>query len=1128
MVPRAKTPGMHVRLNTAIARSVATATALLFGLLLSDGGHCFAAKPLDIPVSARDALQENCIDCHSGREAEARLDLQAMLAEPLEHNFAQWRNVVREVSEQRMPPEDSATMTADTRADLGNALSTAINATAQLHTSDPGPSVVRRLTSAEYDYSIEDLTGLQLRLGEQFVSDGVGGSGFTNSSAAQFMQDATLERYLEAAKRVADHAMLGTGPLYFFDDPGQTGLELSAADRIKKIYRRYGFRSSAGEGAEPYGLERFALAFEVAWRFRYRTQLLAMDQTSASANQDPTLESLAENVGVETKFAEHIWNVLNRNDATFPLSEIIAQWNALPEPSAVQGNLDQAIKQQTLELYAVLEKWQTRFAGTASAEEEAAVLTVRGVDVPDRIEFVARALRKRKVRSDNFTPDINNTRLYSDDGIVRFEISIEAASTSSDAASPVVIFRNPQFRYRVINVVQPEYQTLTSLLSSRQIDRLKFGENPGGEPVGPSDFALAVGQTAVIEVELPDGCNVGELRLDASLDKELGRDAVVRCVIEDKTSDRGRSFSSLLRDAESSSMDTWEAGLSDFARSMPQISNREPVPSDRDPIPLPYNNIYNLPERNYFHTAVKYYRDDSFLLEHIIPDAEIAELDRAWTDLLTSFDYHNVNLRFTADKYGIELGDRRIDAIDDEWLDGIAPEPRKYIAAFKAEYDAMQQELVSAQWRHLDDTINFAERAWRRPLSNQEIGSLRDFYWSSRQQTGLEHAAAIRTLLARILVSPNFLFRIEVAPPDSHDPLLDDYEIASRLSFSIWSSIPDQELLQLAQQGKLQDADELQRQVMRMLESAKARRLSTEFFGQWLGFYQFDRFRGVDVERFPEFDDELKQSLYDEAISLFEHIVREDRPYHEILDADYLILDQRSAQHYDLAWDEGGPQRRMLDAAGTRGRGGVFGLAAVLTSTSAPLRTSPVKRGDWILRRILGTPVPPPPADAGSIPAEDVLADGKTVRERLEVHRNKAECMNCHVRIDPLGFALENFDSLGRWRATYRDGQPIDASGTLHTGDGIRGMAGLKNYLRQSDPLFRRTFATMLVAYFLGRPESLSDVGLVDSITEKLHSDPRISTAIFEIVASPQFRRIRSAPTQSNSPTVLPVKENVP
>jgi hypothetical protein len=189
----------------------------------------------------------------------------------------------------------------------------------------------------------------------------------------------------------------------------------------------------------------------------------------------------------------------------------------------------------------------------------------------------------------------------------------------------------------------------------------------------------------------------------------------------------------------------------------------------------------------------------------------------------------------------------------------------------------------------------------------------------------------------------------------------------------------------------------------------------------------------------------------------------------------------------------------------------VLGLGAVLVSTSAPLRTSPVKRGDWVLRRLLATPVPPPPADAGSIPADEALGDGKTVRERLDLHRNQVACQGCHVRIDPLGFALERFDSLGRWRETYREGQQIDDVGTLSNGEQIQGIAGLRRYLRVHDTEFRRTLAANLVAYFLGRPESIADTSLIESVCDELAAAPQFSTAVKTIVLSPQFRRIRGS-----------------
>jgi hypothetical protein len=294
--------------------------------------------------------------------------------------------------------------------------------------------------------------------------------------------------------------------------------------------------------------------------------------------------------------------------------------------------------------------------------------------------------------------------------------------------------------------------------------------------------------------------------------------------------------------------------------------------------------------------------------------------------------------------------------------------------------------------------------------------------------------------------------------------------------------------------------------------------MATEFFGQWLGFYHFDQFRGVDIQRFPEFNDKLQDALYDEAISFFEHIIRHDRPYSEIIHADYSLLNATAASHYGIPFEEVKSRdgaaselpnenlRRRIEIA-NHNRGGLLGLGAVLTSTSAPLRTSPVKRGDWVLRRLLGTPVPPPPADAGSIPAEEVLSDGLTVRERLEAHRTSAECMNCHIRIDPLGFALENFDSLGRWRDRYLDDQPIDASGKTADGTRIEGILGLKNFLKANNQLVRRTLAAKLVAYALGRPETVFDTALIDQISSALAEDPKFSTAIIALVRSPQFQQ---------------------
>jgi hypothetical protein len=348
---------------------------------------------------------------------------------------------------------------------------------------------------------------------------------------------------------------------------------------------------------------------------------------------------------------------------------------------------------------------------------------------------------------------------------------------------------------------------------------------------------------------------------------------------------------------------------------------------------------------------------------------------------------------------------------------------------------------------------------------------------------------------------------------------LSDWELASRLSYFLWSSIPDAELSRAAAAGELRRPEQLARQAQRMLRDPKARRFATEFFGQWFGFYRFIEHRGVDTSRFTEFTDALKSSMYDEAVSFFEHIVREARPVQDILFADYSFLNRDLAKHYGIdvpAVPTNSIAR--IDGVDQFHRGGLLRLGAVLTVTSAPLRTSAVKRGDWVLRRVLGTPIPPPPGDAGSIPPDDVLADGKTVRQRLEAHRRDASCVNCHSRIDPLGFALEHFDSIGRWRETYRDGQAIDATGTLNDGTVISELEGLMEYLHKQRSSFDRNLSAKLLGYALGRSEMVSDKPLLDQMVASLKKDNRFSTLVTQIISSSQFRYQRRQEVEAEPP----------
>jgi hypothetical protein len=444
-------------------------------------------------------------------------------------------------------------------------------------------------------------------------------------------------------------------------------------------------------------------------------------------------------------------------------------------------------------------------------------------------------------------------------------------------------------------------------------------------------------------------------------------------------------------------------------------------------------------------------------------------------------------------------------------------------------YKAAQAAQAAARPRHLQDCLRFASLAWRRPLSEKEKQSLRAFY-DQAMTAEPDHQKAIRALLARVLVSPAFLYRVEEPAAAGTVKPLSNWEMASRLSFFLWASIPDEELRRAAAAGELTNPDQLRKQVKRMVADPKARRLATEFFGQWLGFYHFDQHKGVDTGRFPEFTDAVKNAMYDEAISFFEYIIRKDRPVHDLLFADYTFLNQALAKHYGVKKEvKSTGDVELVEGANAFERGGLLRLGAVLTATSAPLRTSPVKRGDWVLRRVLGTPVPPPPADAGSIPADDKLFGGLSVREKLEAHKRNATCANCHARIDPLGFPLEHFDSVGRWRDKYPDGKPIYDGGTLSDHTEISGVDGLLNYLKSKEDQVRRTLAQKLIGYALGRTVQVSDRPLIDRMVGD-GSNATFEQLAAEIVTSRQFRnrvgREEAVAVAAAQKTAAPVVKN--
>lgn len=407
----------------------------------------------------------------------------------------------------------------------------------------------------------------------------------------------------------------------------------------------------------------------------------------------------------------------------------------------------------------------------------------------------------------------------------------------------------------------------------------------------------------------------------------------------------------------------------------------------------------------------------------------------------------------------------------------------------------------------------FARRAWRRPPESLEIDRLTSLFQNSLQQTTLPNA--LRQPLKAILVSPHFLFVVETEPDETGIFPLTPHQLATRLALFLWSSIPDEQLLSLADSGKLVDENEYRSQISRMLADPRSAALGENFGLQWLGLRNFENIR-PDPQLFPEFTPELAADLREEAVQMVTSVFRDNRPLSDLLSSDFVIVNGRLAAHYGLELAPAADWQKI--AVTDRRRGGVATLGAVLTAASYPRRTSPVLRGRWLLDELLGNPVPPPPP--GVPPLEQSTPDNAhmTLRQRLEAHRLKPECAACHDRMDPLGFGLENFDPIGRWRE--QDGQlPIDAAGKLPSGEQFSGPAELKSVLLSRQHDFLNHLSRKLLGFALGRELNKFDACIVETAVKRLHAEGLQSRVLIEEIAcSYPFRNRyykKSEPTPS-------------
>lgn len=399
-------------------------------------------------------------------------------------------------------------------------------------------------------------------------------------------------------------------------------------------------------------------------------------------------------------------------------------------------------------------------------------------------------------------------------------------------------------------------------------------------------------------------------------------------------------------------------------------------------------------------------------------------------------------------------------------------------------------------------------RAYRRPVTDEDLKKPWEFYRQGREAGDFD--AGIEMALSAVLVSPHFLFRVEADPPDVTPKTayrLSDLELASRLSFFLWSSIPDDELLDLAARGELGNRTVLEQQVRRMLRDARSRTLVSNFADQWLHLRNLDSMT-PDLRLFPDFDDNLRQAFRQETEHHFTRVLREDRSVLDLLKSDFTYLNERLAKHYGIPSVYGSRFRRV-PLGNQSERGGLLRQGSILTVTSYATRTSPVIRGKWILENILGTPIPPPPANVPAL-KENTVSSSLSVRERLAEHRANVACASCHNHMDPVGFALENFDAVGRWR-TVEEGKPTDATGGLPDGSEFSGVAGLEHALLNRPDLFVSTMAEKLLTFALGRGVESFDAPAVRKIVRDARADDyRFSSLILGIASSTPFQMRKS------------------
>lgn len=961
-------------------------------------------------------LTKHCADCHRGKDAEAMLDFdQFPSTSQVAAAHQTWAELAARVAKHEMPPKESGTEFSGAERDKLVAWVNAFRKSeAAKHAGEPGHVPVRRLSNSELNYSVRDLTGVDIRPTREFPIDPANEAGFDNSAESLTMSPALLSKSLAAARYVAEHMVLTPDGVDFAPHPvvTETDRDKYCVKRIVEFYQR-----------QRTDLADYMLA---AWRIHRQP-----DQY--------TLENQTKD-GLSSKYLSLVLSML-----TDEQGEVMP---AAPRPSTTAPP---AVLDPGSEFEAMLEELAPPKVPIGLGP--LAVIRRLWLDLPERLtDEPAARLDCERLRD----------RIFELRGRLDPEIKDLIVRGIHRGAQPFVLWKNDQYAsYRQ----RPYLDSLGKLA-------------PGADSRAIHNALSVPDEGKAKEAYVREVERFCRLFPNAFYVSERGRDYVG--VPKDKQ-EKGRLLS---------------AG---------------------------------------FHSMMGYYRDDEPLMKLMLTPQQCAELDRLWQELdfVTSapmrqytgfvwfertdsttmrgaeFDFARAEDKSVTTPVMIErLAATYLAKADELGADEIS---RAAIENFYRKINSQIQWVENARRlaepHQVAAIIKLADRAYRRDLTTMERFELQSFYDQLRSRDGLPHEEALQDLLVAVLMAPQFNYRVDLASPAGTIAPLGDEALASRLSYFLWSSLPDSELRSLARSGKLHEPHVLQAQVKRMLADPRSRALAVEFGGQWLDFRRFEQHNSVDRERFPAFTDQLRSAMYEEPVRFLHDLMQHDGSLLDCLYADYVWVNSPLAAHYGL------PQPTQTDADGWQkvpaniGRGGLLAMSVFLTQNAPGRRTSPVKRGYWVVRRLLGERIPAPPPNVPDLPTDEAQLGTLTLRETLARHREHASCSGCHNRFDSIGIVFENFGPIGESRSKDLAGNPIDVRATFPSGEEGSGVQGLQEYLRgrrQGD--FVDNFCRKLLSFALGRTLLLSDEPLIDQLRETLVShDYRMSSAIEAIVLSPQF-----------------------